>query len=301
MTTNDVATYNDNPRIARPLFWVTAVESVVLLIAGTGLLLFPSIVVPEWPWDLSRFNALLLGAIYTASMFATVMTVYVQRWAPTRIVIPMIFLFTTIVLVVSLAYLDRFDLGKYSTWLWFLLYFVIPANALYHIWLARHLKPYYPYPMPAVWRTTLLVPTILLGLYGLGLLIAPGAFSNFWPWAIDDFHGRMYSVLYLTPALGALLLWYSAAAIEMLTLGMTVAVGGFIPLVGLAIVDRSVHKVDWTGAGTWLWIGSFAILFLAGSGLMVRSHSQEPDTIEVGSRRRDDRRTPVTPTPGRDR
>jgi hypothetical protein len=267
--------HHENPPITRLLFWVTAVESFVLLIAGTGLLFFSSVIIPEWPWQLSRFNALLLGAIYTASLLSTVMTVYVRRWAPARIVMPMIFLFTTIVLLVSLAYLDRFEAAKYSTWLWFLLYIAIPANAAYHIWLHRDLKSYYPFPLTTRWRPVLLGPPILLGAYGLGLLLVPDTSSGFWPWAIDDFHARVYSVLYLTPAFGAVLLWRAAASIELLTLGMTVALGGFIPVVGLALVDQSVNKVDWSQAGTWLWIGSFAILLLSGLGLMWRSRDQE--------------------------
>ena len=54
---------NENPEITRLLVWVTGIESFVLLVAGVGLFLFPSVVGPEWPWELTRFNALLLGSI----------------------------------------------------------------------------------------------------------------------------------------------------------------------------------------------------------------------------------------------
>lgn len=263
--------FNENPEITRLLRWVTGIESFVLLVAGVGLLLFPSVVGPQWPWELTRFNALLLGSIYSAALIATVITVRIRHWAPARIVLPMIALFTTVVLVVSLVNLDRFESGKYSTWLWLLLYIVIPANAIFHMWLYRHLKPYRPFPLSNQWRTIFLLPTIALGLYGMGLLIAPATFADFWPWPIDDFHGRMYSVAYLTPALGALLLLRSAAAVEAFTLGLTMATGGIVPIVGLAIIDIQTDKIDWDQAGTWLWIASFAILFLSGLGLAWRS------------------------------
>lgn len=267
--------YNANPRITKLLSWVTGIESFVLLVAGVGLLLFPSVVAPEWPWELTRFNALLLGSIYSASLIATLFTVGVGRWAPARIVLPMIAMFTTVVLVVSIANFSRFDAGKYSTWLWFLLYIVIPANAIFHMWLYRNLKPYYPEPLKDPWRLVLLAPVAVLGLYGLGLLVAPATFGDFWPWPIDDFHGRMYSVAYLTPALGSLMLVRAAAAIEALTLGLTMATGGIVPIVGLMVIDSQIHKVDWARTGTWLWIGSFAILFVAGLGLAWRSRYQE--------------------------
>ena len=132
--------------------------------------------------------------------------------------------------------------------------------------------------MSTLWRGIFLIPTILLGLYGIGLLVAPDSLSSFWPWQIDDFHGRMYSVLYITPALGALLLFGAAASIELLTMGLTQIVGGGASIFGLVIIDNQVNKIDWSAFGTWLWIGLFAIILLTGIGLVwqsrVRSRSE---------------------------
>lgn len=267
-------TLNDNPEITTLLLLVTAFESAVLFVAGLGLLVAPGVLGPMWPWSLAPFNTLLLGAIYTSSLVATTTVVYVKRWAPTRVVLPMILMFTTVVLIVCLFYLDRFDFQRWVTWLWFLLYLIIPANAVYHLWLYRNLKPFNPSPLPAPWRTVLLIPTMLLGLYGLGLLIAPNQFSSFWPWPIDDFHGRVYSVLYLTPATGAVLLFGAAASIELLAMGLTQVVGAGIAIGGLVLVDHQVDKIKWSAIGTWLWIGSFAILFLTGAGLIWQSRAR---------------------------
>jgi hypothetical protein len=268
-------TQNINPKISTLLYAVTAVESFVLLVAGVGLLLFPSFFRPLWPWELSPFNALLLGAIYSASLIATAIVVYLKRWAPVRVVIPMIFVFTAIILVVCLIYIDKFDIQYWGAWVWFFLYILIPANAAFHIWLYRSLKPINPSPLPSPWRGVLLVPTILLGVYGLGLLVAPEPFSSFWPWQIDDFHGQMYSVLYITPAVGAVLLFRAAASIELLTLGLTQVVGGVVPIVGLWIIDNQVDKIDWSASGTWLWIGSFAIILITGIGLVWQSRGRD--------------------------
>ena len=265
------AVFNENPKISKLLIWVTSIESFVLLVAGVGLLILPSVVAPEWPWELTPFNSLLLGSVYSAALVATVITVRVARWAPARIVFPMIALFTTIVLVVSLVEFDRFEAGKYSTWLWLLLYIGIPANALFHIWLYRNLKPYDPSPMAVRQRMVLLLPTLVLGLYGIALLVAPTSSAEFWPWPVDAFHGRMYSVAYLTPAFGAVLLWRAAAEVELLTLGLTMAAGGIVPIVGLVVIDLQKDNVDWGRSGTWLWIGSFLVLFLSGVGLAMRS------------------------------
>ena len=145
-------TLNDNPRISSLLYLVTAIESFVLLVAGVGLLLLPSIIRPLWPWPLSPFNALLLGAIYSASLLTTAIVVYIRRWAPARVALPMIFIFTAIILVVCLSYLERFDFLYWGTWVWFILYIIIPVNAAYHMWLYQNLKPVNPSPLPALWR-----------------------------------------------------------------------------------------------------------------------------------------------------
>ena len=265
---------NDNPRISTLLIIVTAIESYVLLVTGLGLLLFPSIMRTWWPWELAPFNALLLGSIYSASLVATAMVVYVRRWAPARVVVPMIFIFTAIVLVVCLIYIDRFDFQYWGTWAWFILYTIIPANAAYHMWLYRNQKPVNPFPLPALWRGALLIPTLLLGLYGIGLLIAPDSFSSFWPWPIDAFHSRMYSVLYITPATGALLLFGAAAAIELLTIGLIQIVGSAATILGFVIIDNQVDKVDWSASGTWLWLGTFAIILFTGIGLVWQSRER---------------------------
>ena len=273
---------NDNPKISTLLITVTDVESLVLLVAGVGLLLFPSAIHPFWPWELSPFNALLLGAIYSASLVATAIVVYGKRWAPARVVVPMIFIFTAIILVVCLIYIDRFDIQYWGTWIWFFLYIIIPANATYHIWRYRKLKPVSPVPLPALWQGVFLIPTILLGVYGIGLLISPDSLSSFWPWQIDDFHGRMYSVLYITPASGALLLFGAAASIELLTLGLTQIVGGGATILGLVIIDNQIDKVDWSAFGTWLWVGSFAVILLTGIGLVLQSRGRLNAPIREG-------------------
>ncbi len=264
----------ENPKITMLLLTVTSVESFVLLVAGVGLLFFPSILRPMWPWELSPFNALLLGSIYSASLIATTIVVYAKRLSPARVVVPMIFIFTAIILIVCLFYFDRFDFRYWGTWVWFFLYIIIPANAAYHMWLYRNLKPVDPSPLPVLWRNVLFIPTLLLGLYGISLLIAPDCFSGFWPWPIDDFHGRMYSVLYITPAAGVLLLYGAAASIELFTMGWTQIVGGGASILGLVIIDSQVDKVDWSAFGTWLWIGSFGILLLTGIGLVWQSRAR---------------------------
>ena len=92
----------------------------------------------------------------------------------------------------------------------------------------------------------------------------------------------MYSGLYITPGLGGLLLFGAAASIELLAAGLTQVVGGVVPIVGLVIIDNQVDKVDWSAVGTWLWIGSFAVILLTGTGLVWMT--RERSRLEVPSK-----------------
>ena len=254
-----------NPRIGMLLQGITGLEVLVLLGAGGGLTLLPAVISEIWPWELTPFNASLLGAVYFASMMTAALLVLMGRWSPARVALPLILLFTTIVLVLSVVYFDQFRRTP-STLLWFVLYIVIPLNAAYHMWLYRGL----PKPggqLGPTLRRLLQVEGVVFGLYGLALLIAPEPSGAFWPWHLDAFHGRFYSVAFLTPALGALYLAGSAAWAEVLALAMTFFVGGLLPIVGLVVTDARVHRIDWSAPGTWLWIAMFAVLAATGAGL----------------------------------
>lgn len=262
-----------NPPITLVLKGLTLVEVLVLLGAGGGLFFLTDFTRALWPWDIPPFNARFLGAVYLASMVSVGAMLIAGRWAPARMVLPMLLTFTFTVLVISLVRLEAFVPDRWGTWGWFLLYVVIPLNAAAHIVLYRQLPPADRSPVPMVWRVVLLAFVLVLGIYGVAELAAPEPATAFWPWRIDAFHGQMYSAVFLTAAVGALWLSRAAARAEYFTLGVTYAVLGFFAILGLITVDASAHRVDWTAAGTWLWLAVFAATLIAGLALMGQSRA----------------------------
>jgi hypothetical protein len=268
MTNHTLQQPNVNPPISALLRWVTTFESAVVLFAGIGLFFFLSLIAPIWPWTLTPFNASFLGAVYLTSAVAACILARIPQWSPARVIVPMILVFTAVVLVVSLLYLDRFILNSPSTWLWFALYIVIPLNSAYHIWLYRCLPPTDTRTLPMWFRNLLLIEVVIFTVYGIALLIAPATFSAFWPWKIDDFHGRMYCVAFLTPAVGAYLVSRNGSKAELITAGLTQIIGGVLTIVGFVVVDSVQKRADWSAGGTWLWMAFFPLLVVVGAAMI---------------------------------
>lgn len=254
-----------NPRISGLLLAVTWLEVAILLWAGLGLLFYPPIIEPFWPWPLAPFNLRYLGALYTAALLAAFLQAWSGRWSPARVVTPMIFIFTLVVTVYSFVHIDRFNPHHLETWIWFILYIGVCINAGAHLWLYRKRRLPQPGSRPqGALRTVLWSVIIALGAYGLLLLVAPAAGSWFWPWRLDAFHAQLYSVTFLTPALGAWVLLRGTTPNEQKTLGLSLAAWGLMPIIGLVWVDATVKRVRWDLPDTWLWLALFA--FMAGVG-----------------------------------
>lgn len=263
-------TNDPNPQVTRLLRVVTGVEAWVVLFSGLGLLFLPQLVDPLWPWDIAPFNTRFMGALYLTTFTAAGILTWKARWSPARVVLPMIFIFTIIILFVSIFYFEHFT-RPFSTILWFVLYIIIPINVLYHLWLYRDLQAADSLPTPPLLRAIAFSEGLLFGFYGIALLTAPAFAGKFWPWVIDDFHGRMYCVAFITPAVGTWLIRNSASILEYRTLAVAHIFGGVFPILGLIIVDLDVKRVDWSSAGTWLWIGIGVVS--AGIGIVMLLHA----------------------------
>ncbi len=270
---NNPHSNSTNPSISLLLRGITWLEVLVLIVTGGGLFFLPDLAREQWPWVIAPFNGRFVGAVYLGSFVSAVLMAFHGRWSPGRIVLPMIFVFTIIVLGVSFFHLDQFDFQRWQPWIWFLLYIVLPINSAYHLWLYRERKPADASSTSDGWRVFLLALTSLFALYGLTLLVFPTPSSAFWPWPIDQFHGEMYSVVFITAAVGLFLIARRASALEWKTLGLTLLVIGAFSIAGLLLVDAVVpleKKVNWTSPGTWAWIALMALYGGSGAAMLLK-------------------------------
>lgn len=256
-----------NPELT-PLLRVFIAVVVLVLIIGSGLFFLTDTLTPAWPWKIPPFNAHFLGAIYIGGLAGVLVLLADNRWAPARLALPMGATFTGVVSIASLLYLDHFNFGQVRAWLWFILYIIPCLISAYIFWAYRKLPLAESTPTPPAWRLCFLAEATLTGLYGIGMFVLPSVFTAFWPWKIDDFHARVYSALFITAAVGALMLIEYAARAELLMFGLSHAFLGFFAILGVIVVDNTAHRVDWSVAGTWVWMAGCGLLCIAGLGML---------------------------------
>ncbi len=256
------------------LNWITAIETLILLAAAVVLFCFPLWQDLRWPWAIKPYNAVFLGGIYWAACAVVGIQFLIRRWSPARLIQPLVLIFSTILLVVSLAYPEQFDWQRRLVKAWFLVYTVVPLSAAASVWAYRDRPPAQVCQLPHRLAALMQGKALVLGLYGIALLVIPAIATAFWPWPIDVFHGRLYSAMFLAMAWGNARLSRSTTALELLTLGIAEVLLGMLPLLGIAHLDRvlgEAAKINWSLLGSWLWFALLGCWAMTGASLIHRA------------------------------
>ena len=249
------AIQNSAASMPMPLVIMALISSLLLLLVGGSLFFFPEFARSRWVWSLTPFNTRFLGAIYLASLVALSMLLVTHRRAlASRLMVPMMWVFTTVVLVVSCLQIEQFDLTRRTTAIWFGVYAADCLGSSYYLWHYR--KPIFTVsqPLPRRWQRYLQWQAAVLGVYGFGLLLLPAQFGLFWPWPLDALHCQLYSAMFLTGAAGAALLARQATAMEIWAFGLIQLTLSSLVLVGVVIVDLAVRRINWGSFGNWAWM-----------------------------------------------
>lgn len=266
-------------RLPFVLLALSIISIILLILVGGGLFFFPNLFEPIWLWPLTPFNLRFLGAIYLTALVALTSLVLAKRAALMRLVVPMIWIFTTVVLLVSCVHLEQFNAGRTTTDIWFWLYLIDCVGASYYLGYIQRISFEGLYRLPLAWSAALGIQAGLLGSYGLGLLVFPEATSSSWSWPLDVFHARLYSSIFLTGAIGSALLARRASAVECRALGLIQAAFSGLVLIGVWVVDGEVKKIDWSLGSNWIWLWAIALLGIFGIGLILQSQNNGQDSL----------------------
>lgn len=268
-----MARKSENPPISNLLKFLTTIEFIVLTVVSVAFFFFPNAAAPVWAWEFTPFNIRFTGAVYIASAVAVGAMLFAGRWAPARLILPMILTFTSLVLLTTLLQLNNFIYDRPATLGWFILYIVLPVNAALHLYMYRKWKPALAKPTPARWQqiANIFAPPLIV--YGVGLFILPATLTAFWPWPINPFHAGLYSAIFTTAGVGLLLVRKQAAAVELRSLGATLLSLGVFAIIGLALANVVKPIVVWSAPGTLAWLAIFAALAVIGAGLIAAGRS----------------------------
>ncbi|MEM1367537.1 MAG: hypothetical protein AAGG02_05850 [Cyanobacteria bacterium P01_H01_bin.15] len=248
------------------VLWLTWLISTILLLGvGGTLFLKPAISLSYWPWLLAPFNTRVLGAVYLSAAIPLISSLIRPRKDSLYLVLAIFSCFTTYFLLVSIGHIASFSARKSSS-IWFFLYGADSFIGLLFCWRSR--RRLIRAGEPSRFAKLYQFQALILGFYGLGLLLAAPLFGKqFWPWPLDEFHSHLYSGVFITGALGMGLLSVYSSRFGRLALGITQAFLGFAIALGNWLVDKQVSKLDWASLDPWLW--QFVFLTFGGLGAWV--------------------------------
>ena len=264
---NDVG----NPLLPQLLRAVTWVECLVVLSAGVALFGWPFLGKDEWAWPIAPFHARYVGGIYLAALPPLLWMVLSKRWSPGRVVLWMIFVFTTLIMLAMLPNADRFAWQRAPTWIFWGLYLVLPVHSAIFLWRLRGWPPAEVGSLTAPQRRACKLIAVLMTSYGLALLVVPQAAAGFWPWPVDAFHGRLYAASSLTPAVGLWVIHRRGSSAEFRCVGITALGGGLLALLGVALTSAQMpleRQVNFGSAPTLLFMALHVVFALAGAWVM---------------------------------
>ncbi|HSB91375.1 MAG TPA: hypothetical protein VLD63_15270 [Anaerolineales bacterium] len=259
-----------NPRIPTSLSALVWIESGVALAAAANLFFAPAAGSRIWAWSPPPFHTRFLGAIYFAAFMPLLLLSIYRRWAPGRLVLWMTLTFTSSIMVVMIFYPRQFEWSRPVAWAFWVLLVLLPLLSAGFLARLRTWPPVTSDPLPPPWPTILRILALLLGSYGAALLAAPLVTASFWPWPVDDFHGRIYAAIFMAPGVGAWLVGRRGHRSDSLALGLTLATLGAFTLVGLAWTNAIVppeRHIDLGAAGTVLFLGMNVAFLLLGGAL----------------------------------
>lgn len=221
------------------------------------------------PWLVPPLHARFLGAMYFSGAAFMIGCLRARRWAQVRIVVPMIAIWTGMLFVTSLFYLDQFDFTKFQAWFWFGIYFVYPAIAIWLTWQQRSvdLTPI-GVATPKWARVYLLIQGSLITLMALALLFLPYFMVTVWPWKITLLLAQLYSAPFLSYGVGSLLLARCKTWLE-IRIGVTAILVFAIGVLLASIIHSPLFS--FAEIADVLWFVGFALVVVMLSLLTIRA------------------------------
>ncbi len=159
------------------------------------------------PWLVPPLHARFLGAMYLSGTVFMIGGILSRYYGEVRVMVWAIPIWTGMLFIVSLFYLDEFDYSRTQVWIWFGAYLIYPLIALWLVWNNRHLRERIPGAMLPRWvRRYFAIQGLAVTILALFLLLFPERMVGVWPWTITRLLAQLYSAPFLAYGLSSLML-----------------------------------------------------------------------------------------------
>lgn len=221
------------------------------------------------PWLVPALHARFLGAMYLSGTAFMIGGILAQYYAEVDVMMRVIPIWTGMLFIVSLFYLDEFDYSRTQVWIWFGAYLLYPLIALWFIWKEETVgKRITNSVLPAWAQGYLLVQGVAVTILALALLLAPDFMANLWPWQITRLLAQIYAAPFLAYGLSSLMLSRKQSWSEI----RVVVAATFVFAFGVLLASL-IHRQLFSAASisAWLWFGGFLSVTVVLGLLSVRA------------------------------
>jgi hypothetical protein len=229
------------------------------------------------PWLVPPLHARFLGAMYlsgTAFMIGGILSHYYRE---VRVMVRVIPIWTGMLLIVSLFYLNEFDYSRTQVWIWFGAYLIYPLIGLWLIWNERNLQENTPSSsLPAWARSYLAIQGVILTILALSLLLFPEFMVMVWPWKITRLLAQIYSAPFLAYGLSSIMLSRRQTWTEIRVVVVATFVFAFGVLLA-SLIHRQLFSLS--KLSTLLWFGGFLLATIMLGLLSLRSMREGKSTV----------------------
>jgi hypothetical protein len=254
-----------------------AAVGLLALWVGIWGYFIPSQVDKAIPWLVPPLHARFLGAMYlsgTAFMVGGILSHYYRE---VRVMVRVIPIWTGMLFIVSLFYLNEFDYSRTQVWIWFGAYIIYPLIGLWLIWNDRSLHQNVSgASLPAWVRGYLAIQGVIVTTLALSLLFFPEFMMSVWPWKITPLLAQIYSAPFLAYGLSSLMLSRQQTWVEIRVVVMATFVFAFGVLLA-SLIHRQLFTLS--NLSTLLWFGGFLLTTIMLGLLTLRSVHEGKSTI----------------------
>jgi hypothetical protein len=226
-------------------------------------LIWPDLIGQNLPWPASPLNARFAAALYWMGAISALLSMVARRYVEVRISLIEIGVITGGLLLLTLPHLGEFTPETFP-YRWLILYTIDPLLVGLVVWWMGKRESVKAARNPLA--RLLLGYAAALALIGSILLLAPELAAQLWPWALPPILSQVYSIFFLTFALGGWL-----AAREPDWEGVWIYVTANLLMLVLIVAVSVIHADRFkAGPQTVIWYGLCLAGIVALIGALIR-------------------------------